>query len=87
MQSKELKYIIFDNFGIPSPIIFPSNTGVMHRHIDVSNCKPISAGLCKLDGQNTICYGNSPSLHLESRPNLDAEIIKKYYYDNGLSTN
>jgi len=82
-MSKELKYVIFDNCGITIPVVFPSDIGVTHRDIDVLDCKPISAGLCKLDGVNTKCYGNSPSLHLQSRPEIDAEIIiERFFKDN-----
>jgi len=82
-MSKELKYIIFDNCGIAIPIIFPSDIGVAHKNVDVLDCKPISAGLCKLDGLNTQCYGNSPSLHLNSRPEIDAKIIiDNFFYKN-----
>ncbi len=82
MQPKLLKYIVTDKKAVA---IF-SETCV---HADMARGmwgKPVSAGFCTiiyagdLHGMSvkSVCHGRSASLDLDSRKELDEEIINKY---------
>lgn len=67
-----LKYIVIENRGNESIILFPD----WMRHDDVArkmNTKVISAGMCDLESRQ--CFGESVSLKIKSRPE-DSELLK-----------
>ena len=84
-----LKYIIFDHYGLEYPVIFPELIEHDRMAQKVKECdtpsKPISAGFIKIkqdleySGLSYIeCYGNSTSLNLESKKEIDSEFIKNF---------
>jgi hypothetical protein len=72
----ELKYVMFDWGGIEYPIIFPAF--IPHNSITAKG-NPVSAGFCRIDNNEVVCYGKSISLRINSRE-TDGEIIKGYIF-------
>ena len=76
-----LKYVVMaDNLGIEKPYIFSG----LDQHSDVAFCLPgkaVSGGFIApgTDGI-LICYGESISLNLKSRPEQDAKLINKFLH-------
>lgn len=78
---KELKYIIVkDEFDNDAPVMFTSS--IIHSYIRARYCPLISAGFTKIypNTQKVICYGESTSLGLESRGEIDAKIIHELIF-------
>ena len=71
-----MKYVIFEGNGLVHPVLFGDHT--THSQISIAGAKPVSAGFVKF---NSIgwpkCFGMSESLHLESRGELDEDIIRR----------
>jgi len=74
------KYIIFiDATGMELPVVF--NPILNHSGVTVAGFKPISAGFCSLAKYEPYyedAYGESVSLKLKSRGEVDREIINRY---------
>lgn len=76
-----MKYIVSDHLGYEAPFIFPKeishqNFAIMFMNIDHKH--RISAGRVIIDSENEIvCYDESLTLRLKSRPEVDATLIKK----------
>jgi len=76
-----MKYIVSDHLGYEAPFIFPSeishqNFAMMFMNIDHNRL--ISAGRVIIDSENDIvCYDQSLTLKLKSRPEIDAALIMK----------
>ena len=81
-MSAKSKYIIFENsLGMELPVVF--SPLIEHRDIKLndSSFKPVSAGFCLLaqyEPYYDSVWGESVSLRLESRPDIDAKILNKY---------
>ncbi|HPM74280.1 MAG TPA: hypothetical protein PLA71_00995 [Saccharofermentans sp.] len=77
------KYIIMQVQGSELPILF--HPVISHDLIGCSS-NVISAGFCSMnveEGKNSVaCYGNSVSLNVESRGEVDEEIILKWLNNN-----
>ena len=70
-----MKYVIFKGNGMFHPVTFSDYT--THKQISVEGAVPIAAGFVKFDLSGwPICYGESESLHLKSRGEADADIIR-----------
>ena len=71
-----MKYIIFEGNGLVHPVLFGNHTG--HKQVSIEGGKPVAAGFVKFD---TIgwphVYGESESLHLGNRGELDEDIIRR----------
>lgn len=76
-----MKYVIFDTKGILHPVLFSDHTS--HSQVRLKRGKPISAGFVDLGILEVKCWGKSESLGLESRGEVDAEIIRKFMYNFG----
>jgi len=89
MWRNTVKYIIFERSGLEVPVIFGHL--ITHRDMYAGNLKPISAGFVTIFANekewDTItcsneivvsCWGESESMKLQSRKEIDAEIIKLY---------
>ena len=77
---RDLKYLIIQikNGSLePKAIIF--NGEFVHSLILSNEMKEkyniISAGFCKIDNEKIECWGESVSLNLKSREEIDAEIV------------
>jgi hypothetical protein len=75
------KYIIFERDGLEFPVLFP-NHFVTHNEIHGTfSDKPVAAGFwCLSIGSDNITvstYGESVSLKLKSRKDLDENLINK----------
>lgn len=72
----ELKYIIIkNNMGIEDIVLFPKSL----IHSDVSAGRDVfGAGFCRIptDGSKPYCYGESISLQVESRCDVDSGILR-----------
>lgn len=67
------KYIVLEQ-GTPAPVVFPETM----KHSDVARAlggKVLGAGFCYIENDMYVCYGASTSLHVNSREDLDAEIL------------
>ena len=77
-----LKYIIFGHQGEEVPVVFPADimhkAMMIHDHLN-GRAWPVSAGFCEMDSSGVLCFGESESLKLKSRPAEDAAIIFDYY--------
>jgi hypothetical protein len=78
MEHLKTKYVMFGDEKWATPIIFPN--GVIHRDlaslIQSELGRPISAGFCFLSaGAGWKCFGESISLNLKSRGEVDAKIM------------
>ena len=77
-----MKYVIFEGNGLVHPIIFGEHTA--HSQINVAGAKPIAAGFVRFDTMNwPHCSGESESLKLKSRGQLDEDIIRRAHTDCG----
>lgn len=73
-----MKYVIFEGNGLVHPILFGDHT--THLQISVAGGTPVSAGFVKFDSMNwPHCYGESESLKLKSRGEMDEDIIRRAY--------
>jgi hypothetical protein len=73
------KYIIFERDGLEFPVLFP-NHFVAHNEIHGTfSDKPVSAGFWSFsDLDKRVCvYGESISLKLKGRKDLDESLINK----------
>ena len=71
-----LKYIIFEANGLVHPVLFGNHTS--HKQINVTGGKPVAAGFVKFDSFGwPHCYGESESLGISSRGQLDEDIIRR----------
>ena len=71
-----MKYIIFEGNGLVHPVIFGNHT--THRQIKIKGAKPVSAGFVRFDNFNLPhVYGRSESINLDSRGELDEDIIRR----------
>lgn len=75
----KFKYVVFKNSGM---ILWPYSDFIYHSHIaaaarqgDADNI-PISAGFATITADDCNCYGESVSLRLKSRPEIDTRILK-----------
>jgi len=83
-MSTKHKYIRHSQIGF---IIFPDMTNVFHRHVAELVIKfqrgaIISAGFVRFDtteGADLVCYGESESLGIKSKPD-DTEEMKKQLF-------
>lgn len=83
-MKNEHKYIIVkqDEFDgtFEYAIIFPKE--IIHKHVArihrAGNVRVVSAGFCKL-GETCEAYGESESLRMQSRPEVDAIILTRDY--------
>jgi hypothetical protein len=83
-MSYKSKYVIIDTDLFAAPVVFSD----LLQHADVvrslagKTSSAISAGFCYIkvvDGEpRYVCYGESISLGLKSRPEEDARILNKY---------
>lgn len=48
-----------------------------------TNVIAISAGFCQIHNEGISCYGESESLNLKSRLEVDEELIEKFYLTGG----
>lgn len=77
-----MKYVIFEGNGLVHPIVFGDHT--THSQISVAGAKPIAAGFVKFDSMNwPHCYGESKSLGLKCRGEIDEDIIRRAHTDCG----
>ena len=76
-----MKYVIFESHGLVHAVVFGNQTS--HKSVSVRDGKPISAGFVKL---NSIgwphVYGESESLKLCNRGELDEDIIRRSMSDD-----
>lgn len=80
-----MKYIIFKGHGCYHPILFSDHT--THAQIKLDGCNPISAGFVKFNRfGSSECYGKSDSLKLNSRGELDSDLIDKWRMNFGSSS-
>jgi len=82
MKTEEMKYIIAENeYGLEFPILFSPDI----QHDQIFSGKKVSAGYCCLriaEGNEYIsydCYGESISLQMKSRKEIDEEILNKNF--------
>lgn len=71
------KYIIIDR-GIFEQVIFSETLN--HNEIAIAlngNNKIIGAGFCHIEDDKYVCYGNSVSLQIKSRGQLDSDILNR----------
>lgn len=75
-----LKYIVIDDNGIEKPYIFTA----LDQHRDVAfhlGGKVVSGGFIAPGTDSIlICYGESISLNVKSRPEQDAKLINKFLH-------
>lgn len=77
-----MKYVIFEGNGLVHPVLFGDHTA--HSQISVAGGTPIAAGFVRFDTMNwPHCSGESDSLKLKSRGQLDEDIIRRAYNDCG----
>ena len=77
-----MKYVIFEGNGLVHPIIFGDHTA--HSQISVAGGTPISAGFVQFDKYGwPHCNGESDSLKLKCRGEVDEDIIRRAYNDCG----
>ena len=77
---KKVKYIIFENNGVETPIVFPDTLA----HVDMAQGREIvSAGFVDFyrvgDFVAVGCYGESVSLKVASRKQKDEAVILKEF--------
>jgi hypothetical protein len=78
-----MKYIVLENpSGLEFPIIFPSfiEHSAMLQYTK-GLCKAISAGECKIVLDKMRCFGRSVSLNLESRYEIDENLLNRELVD------
>lgn len=79
MIREQYKYVVVSEYG-EWPILFP----VVISHATIPKHRAISAGFCafKKDGKGGRiweAYGESDSLHLQSRPVEDSKLLNLYF--------
>lgn len=71
-----MKYVIFKGNGMLHPVTFCDYT--THKQVKVDGAVPIAAGFVTFDRYGwPTCYGGSESLHLQSRGEQDADLIRR----------
>lgn len=70
MITKELKYVIVDDKGCDTPILFP----LWMNHDRFKHMKPSSAGMVRIGDETASAYGKSVGLELKSKP-TDSQLI------------
>ena len=82
------KYVIVEDMGLELPIVFSpilSHFDVVNHLKNFKGCKVVSAGECTprcLKGDNTRtwgCWGQSVTLKIKSRNEIDEEILDKHF--------
>lgn len=75
----KMKYIIIDNGGYDTPVIFDEATDHSMMASDSFGFKKnvVAAGFVRFSSDGLYCYGRSISLKIESRPDEDARLINK----------
>lgn len=81
------KYVIVEEYGLECPIIFSSllnHSDVVNHLKNFKGCKVVSAGTCtprciKGDKTGWGCWGNSVTLDIKSRNDVDEEILDKHF--------
>lgn len=80
-----MKYIIFQMREFEVPVAVPDF--VIHKHVNTREpiegmgARPIAAGFYSVDSSmNVTCRGKSESLHLESRGEKDAKLIRDHLF-------
>lgn len=77
-----MKYVIFEGNGLVHPVVFGDHTS--HSQVNVDGGTPIAAGFVQSDTMNwPHCYGESDSLKLKCRGEIDEDIIRRAYNDCG----
>ena len=77
-----MKYVIFEGNGLVHPIIFGDHT--THSQVSIAGGKPISAGFVRFDKFGwPHCSGESESLKLKSKGEVDEDIIRRAYSNCG----
>ena len=73
-----MKYIIFKVKDFYHPVLFAEHT--THKQVTCEGGIPISAGFVSFTPTYRFpkCYGKSESLKLDSNPERDSEIIRKF---------
>lgn len=75
----KMKYIIrAGGHGLPCPVMF----GDTENHNDIAyrlGGEIISAGFVDLGDNGVQCYGESISLNIRSRPEIDSKIINVFF--------
>ena len=71
-----MKYVIYEAHGLVHPVLFGNHT--THKEAIIPNGTPVSAGFVKFDtfGWPHV-YGDSESLKLGKRGELDEDIIRR----------
>jgi hypothetical protein len=74
-----MKYIMFKTGDMDTPVIFPNH--IQHKDMAANlKMKPISAGFFTEFAGEVVCYGDSMTLDIASRPQ-DTDIIKRLLRD------
>jgi len=79
MTPYEHKYVRHSELGF---VLFPTQDTLWHKHIGVlirqcfSKGELVSAGFARIEGGDVICYGESESLKMRSRPE-DSDLLAK----------
>lgn len=76
------KYIIVDTGMFVAPIVFTD----MLTHADVAmaiapkgqDALVLGAGFCHIENNKYVCYGESVSLDVKSRGEVDSKILNRY---------
>lgn len=70
------KYIIFKHgSGFEVPVVFPDI--IQHDKIKIHGI-PVAAGFCLISDDKFICFGESTSLELQSRFDIDEKILNHF---------
>lgn len=71
-----MKYVIFESHGLVHAVIFGNQTS--HKSVTIKDGIPVSAGFVTLNkiGWPNV-YGESESLNLRNRGELDEDIIRR----------
>lgn len=68
------KYIVLEQDSLELPFIFSE----LSTHADVARAlrgKVLGAGFCVIQNDRYVCYGESISLEIESRGEVDSKIL------------
>lgn len=80
IEPTDFKYVVRMSRGAEVPNWFPQSL----RHIETvqEDTIVVSAGFCRLESRGNwrrvIAFGDSESLHRESRGEIDAKLIERY---------
>lgn len=72
-----MKYVVFDNGLSDVPMVFPG----IEKHSDIAlrfNWPVLSGGFVRVVNDQVVCYGESISLNVKSRPEEDARLIQQF---------